>query len=216
MLRLAITSAQRLVTKGQLHPARILTRCNSLVPLGGPALCGLNRRPYFACRAALHAHILKLAEYCEHAWSAKVGILRQQAPRAYAYRPRRTAQEVEEHRLHRALQGNLQTGLAPSSEQVVPAKGGGVQLFIRGRLLSSHWRWQTPTTPLHRHAQAHHLTQSTTARATVWPDAMHCTLGLGMYDVQATTANSRRLLQTGPPCGRARSSETPTATMPTA
>ena len=76
MLRLAITSAQRLVTKGQLHPARIVTRCNSLVPLGGPALCGLNRRPYFACRAALHTHILKLAEYCEHAWTAKDGILR--------------------------------------------------------------------------------------------------------------------------------------------
>ena len=67
VLRLAITSAQRLVTKGQLHPARIVTRCNSLVPLGGPALCGLNRRPYFACRAPLHTHILKPAEYCEHA-----------------------------------------------------------------------------------------------------------------------------------------------------
>ena len=66
-----------------------------------------------------------MAEYCEHAWSAKVGILKQQAPRAYAYIPRRTAQEVEEHRPHRALQGNLQAGLAPSSEQVVPAKGGG-------------------------------------------------------------------------------------------
>ena len=76
VLRLAITSAQRLLTKGQLHPACIVTRCNSLVPLGGPALCGLNRRPYFACRAALHTHILKLAEYCEHAWTAKVGILR--------------------------------------------------------------------------------------------------------------------------------------------
>ena len=34
VLRLAIASAQRLVTKGQLHPARIATRCNSLVPLG--------------------------------------------------------------------------------------------------------------------------------------------------------------------------------------
>ena len=56
VLRLAITSAQRLVTKGQPHPARIVTCCNSLVPLGRPALCGLNRRPYFACRAALHTH----------------------------------------------------------------------------------------------------------------------------------------------------------------
>ena len=86
VLRLAITSAQRLVTKGQLHPARIVTRCNSLVPLGGPALCGLNRRPYFACRNALHTHILQLAEYNEHAWTVKVGILRTHATRSYAYR----------------------------------------------------------------------------------------------------------------------------------
>ena len=35
------------------------------------------------------------------------------------------AQEVEEHRLHHALQGNLQTGLALSCEQVVSAKRGG-------------------------------------------------------------------------------------------
>ena len=90
-----------------LHPACIVTRCNSLVPLGGPALCGLNRRPYFACRNALHTHIQKLAEYCEHAWTAKVGMHRTHALRSYAYRPRKSAQEVEDHRLHRALQGNL-------------------------------------------------------------------------------------------------------------
>ena len=199
VLRLAITSAQRLVAKGQLHPARIVTQCNSLVPLGGPALCGPNRRPYFACRTALHTHILKLAEYCEHPWAAKVGILRAQAPRAYAFRPRRSAQEVEEHRLHRALQGDLQTGLAPSSEQVMSAKGGGgVQLFFRGRFLSDHWGWQTPTAPLHRHAQTHNHTQSAAASATAWPGAMLCALSHSVYDVQATTEDSRRVLSAGP------------------
>ena len=162
MLRLAITSARRLVTKGQLHPARIVTRCNSLVPLGGPALCGLNRRPYFACRAALHTHILKLAEYCEHAWTAKVGILRTQAPRAYAYRPRRSAQEVEEHRLHRALHGNLQTGLAPWSEQVVPPKGGGSSSSFGADffpIIGDGKLPQRPYTGTRRHTTSHRAPQ---------------------------------------------------------
>ena len=35
VLRLAVANAQRLVTKGHLHPARVVTRCSSLVPLGG-------------------------------------------------------------------------------------------------------------------------------------------------------------------------------------
>ena len=125
VLRLAMNSVQRLVTKGQLHPARIVTRCSSLVPLGGPALCGLNCRPYFAGRNAMLFHIQKLAAYCEQLWSFKVGAHRVHAPRPYAYRPRRSAAEVESHRLHRALHGNLQTGLAPPSEQIMPAKGGG-------------------------------------------------------------------------------------------
>ena len=34
-------------------------------------------------------------------------------------------QEVEDHQLQRALQGNLQLGLAPSSEQTTFARGGG-------------------------------------------------------------------------------------------
>ena len=55
VLRLAM--AQRLVTKGHLHPARVVTRCSSLVPLGGPALCGLNCRPYFTCRSAMNTHV---------------------------------------------------------------------------------------------------------------------------------------------------------------
>ena len=120
-----MNSVQRLVTKGQLHPARIVTRCSSLVPLGGPALCGLNCRPYFAGRNAMLFHIQKLADYCEQLWSSKVGAHRVHAPRPYAYRPRRSAAEVESHRLHRALHGNLQTGPAPPSEQIMPAKGGG-------------------------------------------------------------------------------------------
>ena len=93
--------------------------------LGGPALCGLNCRPYFTCRSAMNMHVQQLAAYCERTWATKVGLNRMHKPRPYTHRPRRTAQEVEEHRLQRALQGNLQLGLAPSSEQTTFAKGGG-------------------------------------------------------------------------------------------
>ena len=120
-----MANAQRLVTKGHLHPARVVTCCSSLVPLGGPALCGLNCRPYFTCRSAMNTHVQQLAAYCERTWATKVGLNRIHKLRPYTHRPRKTAQEVEEHRLQRALQGNLQLGLAPFSEQTTFAKGGG-------------------------------------------------------------------------------------------
>ena len=96
VLRLAMANAQRLVTKGHLHPARVVTRCSSLVPLGGPALCGLNCRPYFTCRSAMIMHIQQLAAYCERTWATKVGLNRIHKLRPYTHRPRRTAQEVED------------------------------------------------------------------------------------------------------------------------
>ena len=75
------------------------------------------------------------AEHCQKMCSSFSGALPQYGHvdvalrihklRPYTHRPRRTAQEVEEHRLQRALQGNLQLGLAPSSEQTTFAKGGG-------------------------------------------------------------------------------------------
>ena len=73
----------------------------------------------------MSTHIQQLATYCERTWATKVGLNRIHKLRPYTHRPRRTAQEVEEHRLQRALQGNLQLGLAPSSEQTTFAKGGG-------------------------------------------------------------------------------------------
>ena len=73
----------------------------------------------------MNMHVQQLAAYCERTWATKVGLNRIHKLRPYTHRPRRTAQEVEEHRLQRALQGNLQLGLAPSSEQTTFAKGGG-------------------------------------------------------------------------------------------
>ena len=119
-----MSSAQRLVTSGQLHPAGMVTRCGSLVALGGPVICGLNKRPYFARREAMISHIRKLVQYWEEQWVAKAGTHRTHALRPYTYRPRKTAAEIEAHRLHRALCGNLQTGLAPASGAQLTAKGG--------------------------------------------------------------------------------------------
>ena len=53
------------------------------------------------------SHIRKLVQYCEEQWVAKAGTHRTHALRPYTYRPRKTAAEIEAHRLHRALCGNL-------------------------------------------------------------------------------------------------------------
>ena len=50
MLRLALANLEKQDKTGSLHLARVVARCASLVPLGEPLLCGLRRRPYFACR----------------------------------------------------------------------------------------------------------------------------------------------------------------------
>ena len=71
VLRLALCTLQRLVKSGSLHPAKVITRATSLVPLGGPLVAGLNRRAYFACRDAMHKHIQLLASYCESTWTLR-------------------------------------------------------------------------------------------------------------------------------------------------
>ena len=65
VLQLALATLGKLVTSDCLHPARVVTRCASLIPLGGPLLCGLSRRPYFACREAMVHHVKEWASYCE-------------------------------------------------------------------------------------------------------------------------------------------------------
>ena len=52
VLRPALSNLQKLVTRGSLHPANIITRCNPSMQLRGPLLCRLNRCPYFTCRPA--------------------------------------------------------------------------------------------------------------------------------------------------------------------
>ena len=124
VLRLALTTLDKLVQTGSLHPARVVTRCSSLVPLGGPLLSGLSRRPYFACREEMRHHVKELAEY--HETKMSLGGKRRWGRRPYSYRPRRSAAEVEAARAQRALQGPLSVALMPASTCASPlAKGGG-------------------------------------------------------------------------------------------
>ena len=126
VLCLALCTLQKLVKSGSLHPAKVITRATSLVLLRGPPVAGLNRRPYFACRDAMHKHVQVLASYCESTWTLRTH-KRTNARRPYEYRRRKTEQEVEEARLQRALTGSLNTGLMPSSS--LCAKGGGRNKF---------------------------------------------------------------------------------------
>ena len=120
VLRLAPCTLQKLVKSGSLHPAKVITRATSLVPLGA-LVADLNRSPYFACRYAMHKHIQHLASYCESTWTLRTRT-RTNAHRPYEYRRRKTEQAVEEVCLLRALTGSLNTGLMPSSS--LCAKGG--------------------------------------------------------------------------------------------
>ena len=122
VLRLALCTMQKVVTRGALHPAKVITRANSLVPLGGPQQSGLSRRPYFVSRQAMVEHIAKPSQYCEETWALRAHS-RQNKARPYVYRHRRSPAEVEEARIQRALVGALNTGLVPSSSAT--AKGGG-------------------------------------------------------------------------------------------
>ena len=88
VLRLALSTLGKLVKTGSLHRARVVTRCASLVPLGGPLLCGLSRRPYFACCEDMGHHVSELAGYCEA--PITLGSTRRYNKRPPAYRPRRT------------------------------------------------------------------------------------------------------------------------------
>ena len=150
VLRLALCTLQGLVKSGSLHPAKVITRAISLVPLGGPHVARLNRCPYFACRDTMHKHIQLLASYCESTWTLRTHT-RTNAHTPYEYRRRKPEQEVEEARLQRTLTGSLNIGLMPSSS--LCAKGGGRDKFCGGFLPGYGGRQSRPS-PVHSHAKA--------------------------------------------------------------
>ena len=69
VLRLALATLQKLVKTRVWYPVANMTKCAALITLGGLALCGLNRRPYFACRRQMITHGSMLAHYCESTWA---------------------------------------------------------------------------------------------------------------------------------------------------
>jgi hypothetical protein len=130
VLRLAVGHLQKLVVAGSLLPAQAQTRCGALVPLEGPQLCGLNRRPYFNRRKEMIHHVKEPQEYCEGRQTLRA---RPSCKRPYVHRPRRSATEVDQARVHRARHGHLSTALLPASAKSAPpplmAKGGGGASF---------------------------------------------------------------------------------------
>ena len=125
VLRLAMAKMQALATSGRLHPAQGTARSPVIIPIGGPALVGLTRRPFFACRHAMVGHLARLATYCESWWARRPAKPRAVAPRPYTYRATPPFSGAE--RLARAMAMDLSAGLLPSSEAGVAAmaKGGG-------------------------------------------------------------------------------------------
>ena len=169
VLRLALCTMQKLVTRGALHRTKVITRGNSLVPLGGPQQSGLNRRPYFVSRQAMVGHIAKLSQYREETWALRARS-RQNKARTYVYRHRRSPAEVEEARIQRALVGALNTGLMPSSSAT--AKAGGV---IRSKFLPRHRSGQSPagTLPDNKTVQARGSASATSMCGSTGATYMH-------------------------------------------
>ena len=140
-----------LVKSGSLHHAKVITRAMSLVPLGSPHVAGLNRRPYFACRSAMHKHIQHLASNCESTCTLRTHT-HTDTHKPYVCCHRRSEQEVEEAHLQRALTDRLNTGLMPSSS--LCAKGEADTANFAGDFYHiMGGGGQSRLGPLHNHAQ---------------------------------------------------------------
>ena len=109
----------------------------------------LNRRPYFACRDTMHKHVQLLTSYCDSTWTLRTHT-RTNAHKSYEYRRRKTEHEVEEARLQRALTGNLNTGLMPSS---LCAKGGAGATNFAGDYYPVMGGGKSRPSPIHVHTQ---------------------------------------------------------------
>ena len=118
VLRLALGTLEKLVKTGSLHPAREGTRSASLVPLGGALLCGLSRRPYFACREEMCHHVHELAIYCEA--RTTLGSVRSWGKRPSVYRLRRTSEHVAAARVEKPPYGPVSVALMPASPPPPP------------------------------------------------------------------------------------------------
>ena len=53
VLKLALVTLQKHAVSGQVVLGGVLTKCTSIVPLGGPTVVGISARPYFTRRSPM-------------------------------------------------------------------------------------------------------------------------------------------------------------------
>ena len=142
------------------HTAHTITRCGSLIPLVGPAMCGLNKRPYFTCKNAMAKHIHKLALCYKETWASKTLSHRPYKTRIYAYRRRHREQEMEDACLLHALHGMLTTGLMPPSSYTTSMAKGGASSAFRGDFTQFWQGGASISRPTHSHFDSRKTTMS--------------------------------------------------------
>ena len=69
VLIMALAALQVLATTREVVPAKAVKKCKSLVPLGGPPVIGLSKRPYFTMRPPMLDHIEKMQQYYTSQWA---------------------------------------------------------------------------------------------------------------------------------------------------
>ena len=184
------------------------------MPPGGPLLCGLSRRPYFACREEMGRRAGELATYCEVRIS--LGSVRRWDKRPSVYQPRQTPEQVAAARMERTLGRPLSVALmlVSACAPPPPSQGWGRGELWWGPIPSPPtWVGYAPPTRAIVARQA-----SQTGRFPVPPSgcpppgSAGCRgpgpqprpQRRGVCQLQEAAARSRGVLRTGPPRGRAR------------
>ena len=69
-----IAPLQKHAVSSQVFPIGVLTKCLSLVPLGGPIVVGISARLYFTRHLPMLELLKNLKEYCEGRWVGELSV----------------------------------------------------------------------------------------------------------------------------------------------
>ena len=72
VLKLALATLQKHAVSGHVFLGGVLTRCASIVPLGGTTVVGVLARPHFTRRSHMLELVQNLQAYCEGRWVSKL------------------------------------------------------------------------------------------------------------------------------------------------
>ena len=72
VLELALTALRKHVVSGVAIPGGVLTKCSSLIPLGGPPVVAVSARPYFTYILDMMDLLRHLQGYCEERWAQQL------------------------------------------------------------------------------------------------------------------------------------------------